>query len=131
MVTDLSGWSAGSLVETIYNNAWVRGVLALILADVLSGVGLALYSKEYRLAQTADFLVTRAVPYLLGGGTMQLVVKAAPSEWGIVTDVASGAVWATVILALAGHFLDNLKQMGLPVPTFMTSRPAQETKPTT
>jgi hypothetical protein len=124
----LTHLSFGTVIETIYNNGWVRFAVALIVADVVSGVALALYNRDFRLAQVSEFLVTRAIPYLLGAGVVQLVLLAAPLEYAGLMKGLEVAVWGFVVAALLGHVLDNLRQMGLPIPEVLGAKRKPEVK---
>jgi hypothetical protein len=121
----------GDVLQLVYANVWVRAIVGLMLADVMTGIGLSLYYREFRLGATADFLFTRAIPYLLGAGTVQVILLTVPTELrGAITTGAGGAVWAAALAAMLGHVLDNLRQLGLPVPVSLTAKHATETKVT-
>jgi hypothetical protein len=107
----------------IWGNGLVKAVLGLLAANVAAGVAAALYTRTFRLAALGDWLATRAVPYLLGAATMQLVLLTLPAEWGGVSEAAANAVWLFVCAALVGHVLDALRTMGLPVPPILTDLP--------
>src|SRR5438132_7052340 len=107
----------------LFSNPLVRAVLGLLAANILAGVAAALYTRTFRVAALGDWLATRAVPYLLGAATMQLVLLTLPPEWSGVSAAAASAVWLFVCAALVGHVLDALRDMGLPVPAVLGDLP--------
>ncbi len=107
----------------VWGNPLVKAVLGLLLANVLAGIAAALYTKTFRLAALGDWLVTRVVPYLLGAGTMQIVLLTLPPDWSGISTAAASAVWLFVCAALVGHVLDALRGMGLPVPDVLGDVP--------
>jgi hypothetical protein len=130
MLVHLSGHDFGSVIQAIYGNAFVRIALALVGADILSGVAVSLKNGEFRLAEVGNFLLSKAVPYFLGAGSLQLVLLAVPPEWSGVTGALADAVWLFVVAALVGHVLDNLRQIGLPVPAALGAKAKPETTAT-
>lgn len=114
--------SAGDLLFAVYSHPVVRAVLGLLVANVVSGIAVSLYTKQFRLAATADWLMSRAIPFLLGAGTLNLVLYTVPAPWSGVSEAATTAVWLFVCAALVGKILDNLREMGLPIPRVLTDR---------
>jgi hypothetical protein len=112
-----------AFADLVWGNPLVKAVLGLLLANILAGVAAALYTRTFRLAALGDWLITRAVPYLLGAGTVQLVLLTLPPEWSGITAAAATSVWLFVVLSLVGHVLDALRDMGLPVPAAVTDLP--------
>jgi hypothetical protein len=129
---ELYGQSFGTVVKMIFNHAMVQFALALLAADVLSGLAISLYQKQFKLGASADFLWSRALPYFLGAGALQLVVMTIPPSYPIggVDSALTSVIWGFVVAALLGQLLDNLRQMGLPIPEIMTAKKVPETKTT-
>lgn len=129
---DLSHYNFGETIKLIFNHPMVRFALALLAADVLSGVGISLYQKTFKLGASADFLWSRALPYFLGAGGLQLVIMSIPPDYPIggVDSALTTVVWGFVVAALVGQMLDNLRQMGLPIPEVLTAKKVPETKTT-
>lgn len=123
---NLAGASFGTVLQLVFGNAMVQAALWLVLADVLSGIALSFYTKEFRLGAVADFLLTRAIPYFLGAGSLQLVLLSVPAEWSGIADTGSTTIWLFAVAALVGHLLDNLRQMGLPIPQVLGDKPKIE-----
>lgn len=128
---NLSGESFGTVVQHIFGNRLVVAVMGLIAADVLMGLANAFMTKDFRLAQVADFLLTKAIPYVLGAGGLQIALVAVPPEYEALTGLSSTIIWGFVIAALAGHVLDSAKKLGMPVPDALTAKSKPEAQPTT
>lgn len=121
----------GSVLELVFGNGWVLAILGLIAADVMSGIAKSLYDGDFRLAATGDFLWTRAIPFILGAGSLQVILLTVPPDYqGAVTSGLSTAVWVAALGALVGQVLDNLRQMGLPIPAILTAKQKPEVKVT-
>lgn len=124
----LSTSTAGQLVLLVYDNDWVRGVLALLLANVILGIAVSLYNwhdpiKRFYLGNIGDWVFTRAVPLLMGGGVVQLLVYVAlPPAWGMQLDLVSAGVWSFIILQLVSKIFENLHALGFHIPPVLGSR---------
>lgn len=118
------------LAQAIYDHVLVRAILGLIAANVIAGIAASFYTRQFRLGSVADWLLTRAVPYLLGAGTIQLVLLTVPPEWSGITEKFSSGVWLFAIAALVGHILGTLRDIGLPVPPAIADKPKPETTAT-
>ncbi len=110
------------ILSAIYGNALVQAVSGLIFANVVVGIAVSLYTREFRLGMVADWLMTRALPYLLGAGTVQLVLLTVPPAWSGLSQAASTTVWLFVCGALVGKILAALKEIGLPAPEILTDQ---------
>jgi hypothetical protein len=55
---------------------------------------------------------------------------AVPPEWSGLSTAVGDAVWLFVVAALVGHVLDNLRQIGLPVPAALGAKAKLETTAT-
>lgn len=109
-----------ALVQILLDNPLVKPVLILLAANVLLGIAVSLYTKTFALAAVADWLMTRAIPYVLGGAVMTMLSYGLPAMFG---PLVSDGTWAFVIAALVGHVLDNFRMLGIPIPDPLTDRP--------
>lgn len=126
--------NALDLATQIYSNPLVKWILGLLVANIVSGIAVALAPgnpERFRIGALADWLM-RALVYLLGGGTVSLVVYVSPLEYAAWSANLSTLVWGLVILALVGKILDNLKTIfpGAPIPAFLTDRREHKTTAT-
>lgn len=120
---DIQSLDALNLVRVIYSNPLVKAVLGLMAANILLGIAVAFQKKEFALAELGDWLLTRAIPYLLGAGAVQLVVLTVPGEYlAGLSPAISTAVWGFCIAALMGHIFGDLKDLGLPVAVGLTTK---------
>ncbi len=109
-----------AFVFATFGHPIVRAVLGLLAANVLVGIAASLYTRSFRLGAVGDWLLTRAIPYLLGAATVQLVLLAVPQEWSGIGQAAATAVWLFVCAALVGKVLDMLRELGIPIPETLT-----------
>ena len=86
-------------------------VVALIVANFITGIAASLYTGTFRLKAIADFLYSRVLPFILSYFAVVLVAVVEPN-WKVAVPI----VWAVIILALAGSILANLKEMGVHLP---------------
>ena len=115
-----------SIAQVVWGHPFVKMVLGLLAANVVAGVAVSLYTRQFRLGAVADWLMTRALPYLLGGAVMQLVLLTVPPAYSGLSEGAAGAVWLFVIGALLAKILDTLREIGLPVPEALGSTPKRQ-----
>ena len=108
--------SVRDLALLLWANDPVKAILGLLAANVLASLAAALHTRVFSPAAVADWLATRALPYLLGAGVMQIVPLTVPAAWTTLGTAAANAVWLFVVASLIGHTLDALRQAGLPIP---------------
>lgn len=130
LAINLQGWDFGAVVEHIYNNPTTRIAVALVLADFLSGLGVSVKNKDFRLAETGNYLLTKVIPYFLGGGALQLLLLAVPESFSGYAVAGSYGVWGTVYMSIIGHIFDNAKKLGFAVPDVLTAKQKPETTAT-
>lgn len=127
----LEGLNFGQIVQLVFGNTWVKAVLGLLVLDVGAGLAVSLRAGEFRLAEVANFLLTKVVPYLIGAGSLQVALYAVPTAFLFGYDSAAHTVvWGFVLLAMAGHAFDNFRQLGLPVPPVLGAKEKIETTAT-
>ena len=117
-----------ALVTQAVTSPWLRPVLALLAANVLTGVAAALYRGVFNLGDLADWLRSRAVPYLLGGLSVRLAVGLAGEQVGLDPGLGD-VVWGFVLLALVGHIGGNLRELGIPLPAVLGAPQSSATSP--
>lgn len=105
----------------LVNGVKLGVLVALILANFLTGVAASISTGTFRLKEIANFLVSRVLPYVLGYFAVALVALVEPSWKAAVT-----AVWAVIIAALVGAILTNLKELGIELPGFLAGEPEDE-----
>lgn len=98
----------------IADGAKLTTLMALIFGNLLSGLTMALVMKTWQMKQVANFLLKRVIPYLLGYMTVAVVAVVEPSWEPAVT-----VVWGFIVAALVAAILQNLKEIGLPMPPFL------------
>lgn len=114
------------VIQQVYGHPIVRVVAALLVGNVISGIAVAMYRRNFALGALADWLMSRAIPYLGGSAVVQLMLIAVPPEWSGVGQMVGSGVWLFVCGALVGKILENLREMGLPVPMILTDKPKVE-----
>jgi hypothetical protein len=120
--------NTGDLLVLVYGNKWVVAILALMALNVAAGIVVSLYLKQFYLASTADFLVSRALPYVGVAGILHAILIVVPGEFipDSIRPLTAGAIWGAVIIALVGHILDTLNKLPfVNLPSFLTDRPTK------
>lgn len=117
-------------VNTALSHPLVRWVVALLVVNVIVGIAASLYTKTFRLAAVADWLLSRALPYLLVAVGLQVLVFAALGESRELVQAAATAVWAFVLAALLGKIFNTVKELGVPIPSVLTDKSKAETTST-
>jgi phage-related holin len=100
------------------NGTKLSVLVALIFANLVTGVAVSIYTRTFRLKEIGDFLLTRVLPYVLSYFAVVTVAVVEP-----VWEKAVTVVWGIIILALAGAILQNLKEMGIQIPDFLGGKP--------
>lgn len=126
------------VIRTVYSHPIFLFVLALLAANVILGVAVALWTKTFRLGSLADWLVTRAIPMLLAAGGVQIVLMflpgaGLPEEWTTPIQWVGSAVWLMAAGGLVGKIFTNLQVIfpHIPIPDFLKDKPKEEVTPTT
>lgn len=86
-------------------------IIGMIFANLLTGIAVSIYTKQFRLKAIGDFLLSRVVPYIIGYAAVVAVAVVEPT-W----EVAVNVVWGVILAALTGAILSNLSEMGIKLP---------------
>ena len=92
-------------------------LIALIFANLLTGVAASIYTKTFRLGYLANFLYTRILPYLIGYLAVVGVALVSP-EWVVAVTV----IWSIILVALVGNIFANFKEMGIKLPDTLAGK---------
>jgi hypothetical protein len=113
---------------TVFDTPWTRAILAMIGANILLGLATALFSKQYHfyLATTGDFLLNRVVPYILGWAAVKIVAITALAGYQSASSAVEIACSAFVVAALLGKIADQMRALGMPLPTWAGDAPKPE-----
>jgi len=93
------------------NGVKLSVLVALIFANLITGVAVSIYTSIFRLKAVGAFLLSRVLPYVLSYFAVVIVAVVEPA-WGIAVTV----VWGVIIAALTGAILANLKEIGVNLP---------------
>lgn len=115
--------NAEDLARTIFLHPLVRYVVVLLFVNVLTGIAAGMYRKSLHLAELGDFLMSRAIPYVIGAASLNLVLMFTPAEYATLAQGTGTVVWAFVIASLLGKILDNIRSMGAPIPQVLGDGP--------
>jgi len=96
------------------NGAKLSILVAMIFANLVTGMAVSIYTKTFKLKAVGDFLLSRVLPYALGYFAVVMVAVVEPAWHPAVI-----AVWAVIIASLVGAILSNLKEMGVSLPDFV------------
>lgn len=89
-------------------------LLAMVFANLITGVAVSIYTKTFRLKEIGGFLTTKVLPYVLVYFAMGIVVLV-EKTW----EVALVAVWVIIVASLAGAIIQNLREMGIKIPEIL------------
>ncbi len=89
-------------------------LVAMIFANLITGVAVSIFTGVFRLKAVADFLLARVLPGVLCYFAVVIVAVVEPAWQPAVT-----AVWAVIIASLTGAILANLREMGIDLPDFL------------
>lgn len=121
--------NAGDLLNFLYGNQWVKFVLGLIAANIMTGIASALYARAtfpFRMAALGDWLLSRAIPYLIGGSAVKVVAYVSLEGYTAQAGALSDLVWSFAIVALLGKIIENLRELGIPIPAVFGDKPKPE-----
>ena len=96
------------------NGVKLSVLVALIFANLITGVAVSIYTSTFRLKAVGAFLISRVLPYVLSYFAVVIVAVVEP-----VWSAAVTVVWGVIIAALVGAILTNLKEMGISIPEFL------------
>lgn len=89
-------------------------LFALILGNFVTGIAVAIKTGVFNLKQMGEFLYTRVLPYVvayLGVGLVAMIDEA--WKWSVT------AVWCIILATLIGAILENLRELGVPIPSVL------------
>lgn len=87
-------------------------LVAMILCNFITGIAVSIKNKAFNLKEMGDFLLTRVLPYLVGYFGVGILALVENSWTWAVT-----AVWAIILATLVGAILQNLKELGVTIPS--------------
>ena len=99
------------IIVSIYNQPYVKYLVALIVANLALGILASLRAGDFRLTKVADWLWSRVVPLLVGYGVAAFLAYS-NAELAWLKDAAFG----TLTLTLLGYILSNLRDFGVNLP---------------
>lgn len=118
--------NTGDLIVHVYGNRWVQVIFWLLLLNVAAGIVVSFYLRSFYLATVADWLMSRALPYIGTAGILQAILIVVPTEYlpDAIRPLGETTIWGSVVLALIGHILDALNKLPfVNLPSFLTDRP--------
>ena len=100
----------------------IIAILALILADLITGVAAALRTGTFDIAKIANFLKSSVLPYFLVYIALGIVAALVPPELlgvfaPILDPVLLNASWVAIMGVLIGSVWENIVEIGVPIPT--------------
>lgn len=104
----------------LVNGTKLTVLVAMVFANLLTGIAVSIFTGTFRLKAVADFLTSRVLPYVLSYLAVGVIAVVEPAWQASVT-----IVWGLIIAALAGAILTNLKEMGVTLPDSLAGKKAQ------
>lgn len=105
------------IIVSIYNQPYVKYLVALIAANLVLGILASLRNGDFKLTRLADWLWSRVIPLLVGYGVAAFLAYSNP-------DLAwlKEAAFGTLTLTLLGYILSNLRDFGVNLPDQVASK---------
>ena len=109
--------------ETIITSAGpqITTLLALIAANVLLGLGVAIKEKKFEWAKVANFYLSDILPKLVGYIAVLIIVEFGAMEY-LGADLAASleggllmAAWLAIVVSIGGDILSKLAALGITV----------------
>lgn len=94
----------------------VKFILAHVGINTVVAIAATVYTGEFQLAKTGEFLYRKALPYLMVFAAFAVLGELA--NLVALTNVA----WAALTASLLGDLLDNLHKLGIAIPESLTKR---------
>jgi len=111
------------IIISIYNQPYVKYLVALIVANLALGILTSLRNNDFKLTRLADWLWSRVIPLLVGYGVAAFLAYSNP-ELGWLKDAAFG----TLTLTLLGYILSNLRDFGINLPDQVAGKAGNESQ---
>jgi phage-related holin len=89
-------------------------LVLLILANFVLGIAVSIKTGTFNLRDAGTFLYTRVLPYVVGYMGVGLIATF-DNTWAWAVT----ATWGVIDATLAGSILQNLQDLGLPVPSML------------
>ena len=87
---------------------------ALILANLILGIAVGIKNSNFNLKELGNFLYTRVLPYVIGYFGVGVLATFDPTwSWAVI------GTWGIIDLTLVGAILQNLKDLGVPIPAVL------------
>lgn len=122
-----------SVLAVVLHNKVFIAIAVLLALNIVTGVADSLYHHMFALGNLADWLLSRALPYVIVDVALQIVIVLGVGDSvPELAPILGGAVHGFVVLTLIGKILDNIHSMGfanLPMAVRNTPAAKVEIKP--
>jgi len=99
----------------------ITALLALVAANVILGVAVAIKEKKFEWAKLADFYISDIVPKLLGYVAVVILVEFGALEYlgpDLAGQIEGGLLmeaWLAVVVSIGGDILKKLASLGITI----------------
>jgi hypothetical protein len=97
-------------MEAIWQDAMVRAMFGLLLANVLARIAARLGTRTLGWRALLVYLETEVLPWLVRGLMVEIALLSLPSEWSDFRALARGAVWLCLTSGLIRHLVEALRE---------------------
>jgi hypothetical protein len=97
-------------LASIWQDAMLRAVLGLLVANLLARLAAGLATRTFRLRAWADWVASRILPWLLRAAIVEVALLSLPPEFAELRALAHGAVWLCVSSGLVRHLVEALRE---------------------
>jgi hypothetical protein len=110
----------GQLLSHFFHDDKVVAALALVVVDLVLGVGAAVKLKTFRLSYFGDFgrndILYKLLPYYVLYSAALLAGHETIVIPGLDLGVIAGSAYVVFMAQWVGSILNSLKELGIPVP---------------
>jgi len=97
----------------------IATLLALVAANIILGVAVAIKNRVFEWAKVADFYLSDIVPKLLGYLAIRIIVVfgavefLGPSLGASIGDGLLTAIWLAIVVSIGGDILSKVSALGV------------------
>ncbi len=108
-----------TMLRVIFTNQEVAWLGALLIANLVLGIVASIRQRDFQLTRVGDWLYNRLLPLFASYGVASFLAYVNPAM-----EYVKLAAVATLVAAMLGYVLKNLRDFGVDVEENPTNKPA-------